>query len=92
MEGHGPEAAMIAVQANLTPALFAGWKVWPLVNCITFGVIPVTQRILFVNSVALFWISFLSFVSNKPPDPTVQNQAVAMIAAADAGHCTSPTQ
>lgn len=45
--------------------LQANWKVWPLVNAITFGFIPLEHRVLFVNCVAFFWSILLSSIVAK---------------------------
>lgn len=41
------------------------WKFWPLVHCITYGVIPARHRILWVNSVDLVWNAILASKAQK---------------------------
>ena len=38
----------------------AGWKLWPFAHVITYGVIPVEQRLLWVDCVELIWVTILS--------------------------------
>ena len=38
----------------------AGWKLWPFAHLITYGVIPVEQRLLWVDCVELIWVTILS--------------------------------
>ena len=38
------------VKNRLKPIMFAAWKFWPLVHCVTYGLIPARHRILWVNS------------------------------------------
>ncbi|KAA8539373.1 hypothetical protein F0562_026065 [Nyssa sinensis] len=38
----------------------AGWKLWPFAHLITYGVIPVEQRLLWVDCVELVWVTILS--------------------------------
>ena len=40
--------------------MFAAWKFWPLVHCVTYGLIPARHRILWVNSVDLVWNAILA--------------------------------
>lgn len=40
--------------------LQAGWKLWPFAHLITYGVIPVEQRLLWVDCVELIWVTILS--------------------------------
>lgn len=41
-------------------ALQAGWKLWPFAHLVTYGVIPVEQRLLWVDCVELIWVTILS--------------------------------
>lgn len=47
------------------PMLTAGWKLWPFAHLITYGVIPVEQRLLWVDCVELVWVTILSTYSNE---------------------------
>lgn len=38
----------------------AGWKLWPFAHLITYGVIPIEQRLLWVDCVELVWVTILS--------------------------------
>lgn len=38
----------------------AGWKLWPFAHLITYGVVPVEQRLLWVDCVELIWVTILS--------------------------------
>lgn len=50
--------------SNLASGLWfflqAGWKLWPFAHLITYGVIPVEQRLLWVDCVELIWVTILS--------------------------------
>ncbi|XP_066369899.1 uncharacterized protein [Miscanthus floridulus] len=45
--------------------LTAGWKLWPFAHLITYGVVPVEQRLLWVDCVELVWVTILSTYSNE---------------------------
>lgn len=38
----------------------AGWKLWPFAHLITYGLVPVEQRLLWVDCVELIWVTILS--------------------------------
>jgi len=49
-----------SVQTRIKPIMLTAWKFWPLVHCVTYGVIPARHRILWVNSVDLIWNAILA--------------------------------
>lgn len=53
------------LKATFWPLLTAGWKLWPFAHLITYGVIPVEQRLLWVDCVELIWVTILSTYSNE---------------------------
>ena len=53
------------LKATFFPMLTAGWKLWPFAHLITYGVIPVEQRLLWVDCVELIWVTILSTYSNE---------------------------
>ncbi|RDX72909.1 hypothetical protein CR513_47548 [Mucuna pruriens] len=52
-------------KATFFPMLTAGWKLWPFAHLITYGVIPVEQRLLWVDTIELIWVTILSTFSNE---------------------------
>ncbi|KAF8370119.1 hypothetical protein HHK36_031846 [Tetracentron sinense] len=48
------------LKATFWPMLTAGWKLWPFAHLITYGVVPVEQRLLWVDCVELIWVTILS--------------------------------
>ncbi|MCT6644442.1 Mpv17/PMP22 family protein [Staphylococcus aureus] len=53
------------LKATFWPLLTAGWKLWPFEHLITYGVVPVEQRLLWVDCVELIWVTILSTYSNE---------------------------
>lgn len=53
------------LKATFLPMLTAGWKLWPFAHLVTYGVIPVEQRLLWVDCVELVWVTILSTYSNE---------------------------
>jgi protein Mpv17 len=60
LNGDSVEAGADNVKNRLKPIMFTAWKFWPLVHCVTYGLIPARHRILWVNSVDLVWNAILS--------------------------------
>lgn len=59
------------LRATFWPMLSAGWKLWPFAHVITYGVIPVEQRLLWVDCVELVWVTILSMYSNEKAEARI---------------------
>jgi protein Mpv17 len=46
--------------ATFFPLLTAGWKLWPFAHLVTYGLVPVEQRLLWVDCVEIVWVTILS--------------------------------
>lgn len=46
--------------------MITNYKIWPLVQTLNFTFIPIQHRIAFVQLVAIFWNSYLSWMANLP--------------------------
>lgn len=60
LNGESVESGTDNVKNRLKPIMFTAWKFWPLVHCVTYGLIPARHRILWVNSVDLLWNAILA--------------------------------
>lgn len=60
-----PASIFEELKTTFLPMLTAGWKLWPFAHLVTYGVIPVEQRLLWVDCVELVWVTILSTLSNK---------------------------
>ncbi|KAK8568494.1 hypothetical protein V6N13_106400 [Hibiscus sabdariffa] len=63
------------LKATFWPMLTAGWKLWPFAHLITYGVIPVEQRLLWVDCVELIWVTILSTYSNETSEARITEDA-----------------
>ncbi|PON70590.1 Mpv17/PMP [Parasponia andersonii] len=63
-------------KATFWPMLTAGWKLWPFAHLITYGVIPVEQRLLWVDCVELIWVTILSTYSNEKSEARMSEAPV----------------
>ncbi|CAN4102858.1 unnamed protein product [Withania somnifera] len=71
-----PVAIFSELKATFFPMLTAGWKLWPFAHLITYGVIPVEQRLLWVDCVELIWVTILSTYSNEKSESRVSEALV----------------
>ncbi|CAK0787533.1 hypothetical protein CVIRNUC_010753 [Coccomyxa viridis] len=49
-----------AIEEKLLPTVATGWKLWIPAHAINFGFIPPSQRVLYVNVIAIAWTYLLS--------------------------------
>jgi hypothetical protein len=63
-------------KGNFFQILFTNWKVWPIVNIISFRYVPVNLRVLFGNIVGFFWGIYLILQSSKKSAPKIEASAV----------------
>nr|GMD33446.1 peroxisomal membrane protein 2 [Ipomoea batatas] len=66
-----PNNIFSELQATFWPMLTAGWKLWPFAHLITYGVVPVEQRLLWVDCVELVWVTILSTYSNEKSEARI---------------------
>lgn len=48
------------VKRTTIPLIISGLKLWPFVHCITYGLIPVENRLLWVDAVEIIWVTILA--------------------------------
>ena len=47
------------------PTLLLNWTIWPAAQLINLSFIPIPYRVLYVNSLGLFWNCYLSYAQYK---------------------------
>jgi len=68
------------MKRTTVPLVISGLKLWPFVHCITYGLIPVENRLLWVDAVEIVWVTILASEAsgNTEEDVVVENQAPVM--------------
>ncbi|XP_004304121.1 PREDICTED: protein SYM1 [Fragaria vesca subsp. vesca] len=66
-----PNKIFDELKATFRPMLTAGWKLWPFAHLVTYGLIPLEQRLLWVDCVELIWVTILSTYSNEKSEATI---------------------
>jgi len=64
-EGKNFDAVVTKIKSDLWNAVRGSWYVWPLAHTINFAFIPNSQRLLYINSIQIFYNMFLSVIANK---------------------------
>ncbi|XP_050206378.1 uncharacterized protein LOC126655990 isoform X1 [Mercurialis annua] len=71
-----PANVFSELTATFWPMLTAGWKLWPFAHLITYGVVPLEQRLLWVDCVELIWVTILSTYSNEKSEVRTSEAAI----------------
>jgi protein Mpv17 len=48
------------VKRTTIPLVVSGLKLWPLAHCVTYGLVPVENRLLWVDFVEIIWVTILA--------------------------------
>merc|ERR1712146_362669 len=59
------------IRETSVPLLVSVLKLWPLAHVITYGVIPIENRLLWVDLVEILWVTILSQQAAKNASETV---------------------
>ncbi|KAL7469265.1 hypothetical protein ACHAXS_009524 [Conticribra weissflogii] len=60
MQLRSPRVIWEDMRRTTVPLVLEGLKLWPFVHCITYGVIPVENRLLWVDAVEIVWVTILA--------------------------------
>lgn len=59
------------------PLITAGWKLWPAVGVITYAIIPLQHRLLWVDFIEILYSAILSTISNGKEDAHISIEGVS---------------
>ncbi|MFH4978252.1 hypothetical protein AB6A40_004961 [Gnathostoma spinigerum] len=62
-EGKQPKIAVNQAKSEIIPIMITNYKVWPFIQLFNFYVVPLNYRIVFIQTVAIFWNTYLSFMT-----------------------------
>jgi protein Mpv17 len=48
------------MKRTTVPLIVSGLKLWPLAHCVTYGLIPKENRVLWVDMVEIVWVTILA--------------------------------
>jgi len=66
MQLHTPSRIWEDMKRTTIPLILSGLRLWPFVHCITYGLIPVENRLLWVDAVEIVWVTILASEASSP--------------------------
>lgn len=74
--------------------LQAGWKLWPFAHLVTYGLVPVEQRLLWVDCVEIVWVTILSMFANEKAQQRLETseEGVLVLVSKDAAEENTSTK
>ncbi|CAN0061503.1 unnamed protein product [Ascophyllum nodosum] len=63
--GASPNEIATKIKNDLVSGVVGSWTVWPLAHTINFKYVPTEQRLLYINSIQIFYNVFLSIIGSK---------------------------
>jgi protein Mpv17 len=85
LRAESPQTIWRELRATFVPMLTAGWKLWPFAHLITYGVVPVEHRLLWVDMVELVWVTMLSMISNEKQEKRAEETEAIVQAIVEQG-------
>mmetsp|Transcript_21022 Transcript_21022/g.29221 ORF Transcript_21022/g.29221 Transcript_21022/m.29221 type:complete len:343 (+) Transcript_21022:121-1149(+) len=55
------------MKRTTVPLIVSGLKLWPLAHCVTYGLVPVENRLLWVDLVEIIWVTILATQASGAP-------------------------
>lgn len=65
VDGMSPGAISDKIKNNLWTSVRGSWSVWPIAHAINFRLIPTSQRLLYINTIQIFYNCFLSIIAQR---------------------------
>jgi len=60
MQLRKPKDIITEMKETTVPLIVSGLKLWPLAHCVTYGLIPLENRLLWVDMVEIVWVTVLA--------------------------------
>lgn len=60
MQLRKPKDIIIEMKETTVPLIVSGLKLWPLAHCVTYGLVPLENRLLWVDMVEIVWVTVLA--------------------------------
>jgi len=84
MKFEKPTTIWSDMKRTTIPLMLSGLKLWPLAHCVTYGLIPVENRLLWVDFVEIFWVTILASQAAGLAEDVTEDKAVVAVPVAEA--------
>ena len=74
MQGHSLQKIGNEMRTTTIPLIVSGLKLWPAVHVVTYGLMPVQYRLLWVDAVEVLWVSILATEANSSRESSTSAQ------------------
>lgn len=74
MQFQKPSQIWSDVKRTTIPLVLSGLKLWPLAHCVTYGLVPVENRLLWVDVVEIVWVTILATQASGAADGKAQEK------------------
>ena len=66
---------LLQVRSSWWPSLTASWRFWPAAHALTYSVVPLHLRVLWVDVLEVVWVAILAKCVSRAGDSTKQEEA-----------------
>lgn len=80
MEGEPAAAVQARLHEGWWETLVTNWRVWPLLQLVNFGLVPVAHRLVVVNVASVVWNTYMSYENWRAGTSVHQHEAAAATA------------
>lgn len=67
------------MRRTTVPLIVSGLKLWPLAHCVTYGLMPKENRLLWVDMVEILWVSILATQAAAGKSESGESEADALV-------------
>ncbi|KAL3816155.1 hypothetical protein ACHAXA_001642 [Cyclostephanos tholiformis] len=65
MQFHKPRRIWDDMRRTTIPLILSGLKLWPFVHIVTYGLVPIENRLLWVDAVEIVWVTILASTASS---------------------------
>lgn len=83
MKLNKPQDIFDEMKRTTIPLIKSGLKLWPLAHLVTYGLIPVQNRLLWVDMVEIVWVVILATAASEGAEPKDEDLSSSAVAVSD---------
>eukprot|EP00521_Asterionellopsis_glacialis_P008829 CAMPEP_0195285926 /NCGR_PEP_ID=MMETSP0707-20130614/3581_1 /TAXON_ID=33640 /ORGANISM="Asterionellopsis glacialis, Strain CCMP134" /LENGTH=309 /DNA_ID=CAMNT_0040345499 /DNA_START=662 /DNA_END=1591 /DNA_ORIENTATION=+ len=85
-----PQTILSDMKRLTVPLVVSGLKLWPLAHCVTYGLVPVENRLLWVDLVEIAWVTILASQTSAADDSsaTIEDETTVSVETSSSSSAT----